>query len=30
MALSGAVSLTLPMNSGYLYQEGGILSPDGH
>ncbi|HZF09074.1 MAG TPA: MupA/Atu3671 family FMN-dependent luciferase-like monooxygenase [Thermoanaerobaculia bacterium] len=30
MALAGAVSLTLPMNSGYLYQEGGILSPDGH
>jgi natural product biosynthesis luciferase-like monooxygenase protein len=30
MALAGAVSLTLPMTSGYLYQEGGILSPDGH
>ncbi|HTQ80537.1 MAG TPA: polyketide synthase, partial [Thermoanaerobaculia bacterium] len=30
LALAGAVSLTLPMKSGYLYQEGGILSPDGH
>jgi phthiocerol/phenolphthiocerol synthesis type-I polyketide synthase E len=30
MALAGAVSLTLPMKSGYLYQEGGIFSPDGH
>src|SRR5262249_56536574 len=29
-ALAGAVSLPLPMNSGYLYQEGGILAPDGH
>ena len=30
MALAGAVSLTIPMKSGYLYQDGGILSPDGH
>jgi acyl transferase domain-containing protein len=30
MALAGAVSLTIPMKSGYVYQEGGILSPDGH
>jgi phthiocerol/phenolphthiocerol synthesis type-I polyketide synthase E len=30
MALAGAVSLTVPMKSGYVYQEGGILSPDGH
>jgi len=30
MALAGAVSLTLPMKSGYVYQEGGILAPDGH
>lgn len=30
MALAGGVSLSLPQNIGYLYQEGGILSPDGH
>ena len=30
MALAGAVSLTIPMKSGYVHQEGGILSPDGH
>ncbi|HEY0510563.1 MAG TPA: MupA/Atu3671 family FMN-dependent luciferase-like monooxygenase [Thermoanaerobaculia bacterium] len=30
MALAGAVSLTVPMKSGYVYQEGGVLSPDGH
>ena len=30
MALAGAVSLTVPMVTGYLYQEGGILAPDGH
>lgn len=30
MALAGGVSLTFPMRSGYLYQEGMILSPDGH
>jgi phthiocerol/phenolphthiocerol synthesis type-I polyketide synthase E len=30
MALAGAVSITLPMNSGYFFQEEGILSPDGH
>jgi acyl transferase domain-containing protein/acyl carrier protein len=29
MALAGGVSIR-PMQSGYLYQEGGILSPDGH
>jgi phthiocerol/phenolphthiocerol synthesis type-I polyketide synthase E len=29
VALAGAVSITLPMVQGYLYQEGGILSPDG-
>ena len=29
LALAGAVSVTLPMVNGYLYQEGGILSPDG-
>jgi len=29
MALAGGVSLQHPMNSGYLYQEGGMLSADG-
>jgi len=30
MALAGGVCITLPQQSGYLYQEGGIGSPDGH
>jgi amino acid adenylation domain-containing protein len=30
MALAGGVSVRVPQKSGYLYQEGGILSPDGH
>ncbi|CAN5158478.1 hypothetical protein BH11PSE11_BH11PSE11_36510 [soil metagenome] len=30
MALAGGVSVTCPPNSGYLYQEEAILSPDGH
>jgi len=30
MAVAGGVSITLPQNWGYLYQEGMILSPDGH
>ena len=30
MALAGGVAITLPSKSGYLYQEGMILSPDGH
>ncbi|MBH8554253.1 SDR family NAD(P)-dependent oxidoreductase [Nostocaceae cyanobacterium CENA357] len=30
MALAGGVSVTLPQKAGYLYQEGGIASPDGH
>ncbi len=30
MALAGGVSVTLPQKSGYFYNEGGILSPDGH
>lgn len=30
MALAGGVSIFLPQNQGYLYQEGMILSPDGH
>ncbi|MEU6706180.1 beta-ketoacyl synthase N-terminal-like domain-containing protein [Streptomyces wuyuanensis] len=29
-ALVGGVSITVPQTSGYLYQEGGILSQDGH
>ena len=30
MALAGGISITVPQNSGYLYQEGSMLSPDGH
>ncbi len=30
MALAGGVSIRLPQKTGYLYQEGMILSPDGH
>ena len=30
MALAGGVSITLPQQRGYLYQEDGIVSPDGH
>jgi amino acid adenylation domain-containing protein len=30
MALAGAVSITLPQKRGYLYQEGGMVSADGH
>ncbi len=30
MALAGCVSITVPQNAGYLYQEDMILSPDGH
>jgi acyl transferase domain-containing protein len=30
MALAGGVSLYFPQKTGYLYQEGMILSPDGH
>jgi len=30
MALVGGVSISLPQKRGYLYQEGGIASPDGH
>ncbi|MER8000614.1 beta-ketoacyl synthase N-terminal-like domain-containing protein [Streptomyces sp. NPDC095613] len=29
MALAGGVSVTVPQKAGYLYREGGILSPDG-
>lgn len=30
MALAGGVSVRVPQKTGYLYQEGGIASPDGH
>ncbi len=30
MALAGGVTIELPQGRGYLYQEGEILSPDGH
>jgi acyl transferase domain-containing protein len=30
MALAGGLSLNIPQKSGYLYEEGGIDSPDGH
>lgn len=30
MALAGGVSIHLPLVGGYRYEEGGILSPDGH
>jgi phthiocerol/phenolphthiocerol synthesis type-I polyketide synthase E len=30
MALAGGVSAVVPQVAGYLYQEGGITSPDGH
>jgi iturin family lipopeptide synthetase A len=30
MALAGGVSIRLPQKKAYLFQEGGILSPDGH
>ena len=30
MALAGGSSVTCPPSSGYLYQEGSMLSPDGH
>ena len=30
MALAGGVSITCPPRSGYLYEEGSMLSPDGH
>jgi amino acid adenylation domain-containing protein len=30
MALAGGASITCPPDSGYLYQEGSMLSPDGH
>ena len=30
MALAGGVSIQLPQRRGYLYEDGSILSPDGH
>jgi phthiocerol/phenolphthiocerol synthesis type-I polyketide synthase E len=30
LALAGGVSITFPQRAGYLYEEGMILSPDGH
>lgn len=30
MAMAGAASVSLPQKAGYLYQEEGIMSPDGH
>ncbi len=30
LALAGGVSVTFPQKAGYLYHQGGILSPDGH
>ncbi len=30
MALVGGARIEAPLNAGYLYEEGGILSPDGH
>ena len=30
IALAGGVSIGVPFKNGYLYQEGGIASPDGH
>jgi acyl transferase domain-containing protein len=30
MALAGGVRIALPQTAGYFYQEGGIMSPDGH
>ena len=30
MAMAGGITIIVPQQSGYLYQESGILSPDGH
>jgi len=30
LALAGGVSVKVPQQSGYVYQKGGIMSPDGH
>jgi len=30
LALAGGVSISAPLRAGYLYQEGSVMSPDGH
>ncbi len=30
MALAGGVAIVLPQRAGYLHQDGGLISPDGH
>ncbi len=30
IAVAGGVSVTVPLKNGYVYQDGGIYSPDGH
>src|SRR5436305_14067505 len=30
MALAGGVSISSPLRTGYLYEEGSVMSPDGH
>ena len=30
VALAGGVSISVPLAGGYLFQEGGVMSPDGH
>lgn len=30
MALAGGVSISVPLRTGYVYQEGSVMSPDGH
>ena len=30
IAVAGGVSVSVPLKNGYLYEQGGILSPDGH
>jgi acyl transferase domain-containing protein/aryl carrier-like protein len=30
LALAGGVTITIPQKAGYKYEQGGILSPDGH
>src|SRR5512145_445342 len=30
MAIAGGVAIAVPQRTGYLYREGGIVSPDGH
>jgi acyl transferase domain-containing protein len=30
LALAGGVSISSPLRTGYLYQEGSVMSPDGH